>query len=74
MATAVKLEEIGLAAYNGQAGNVSKPTLRSLARVMSVEARHVAWIRVLAGEVPAPTPTDTPISAQAATRALRAFQ
>lgn len=71
---AVSLEETGLAAYNGQAGNVSTPTLRALARVLSVEARHAAWARGLAGEVPAPQPTDAPITAHAAMQALSRYQ
>jgi hypothetical protein len=30
---------------------------------VSVEARHAAWIRSIAGEPPAPDATDTPMSA-----------
>jgi rubrerythrin len=71
---AVLLEHTGLAAYNGQVGNVSRPTLRAISRVLSVEARHVAWARGIAGEVPAPEATDTPITAQAAMQALRSFR
>ena len=52
-----------MAAYNGQATNVSKPTLEAAATVVSVEARHAAWIRSIAGEPPAPDATDTPLSA-----------
>ncbi len=74
IATAIKLEETGLAAYNGQAGNVSKSTLASIARVLSVEARHVAWARGLGNEVPAPDPVDSPISAEAAVRAIAEFR
>jgi rubrerythrin len=70
---AVKLEDTGLAAYNGQAANLSRSTLRSVARVISVEARHAAWARDLAGQDPAPHATDAPISAAAAVSAIRPF-
>ena len=43
-ATAAELEDLAVAAYNGQATNVSKPTLEAAATVVSVEARHAAWI------------------------------
>jgi rubrerythrin len=62
-ATAAELEDLAVAAYNGQATNVSKPTLEAAATVVSVEARHAAWIRSIAGEPPAPDATDTPMSA-----------
>ena len=41
-------------------------TLQSVARVISVEARHAAWARGLAGKQPAPVPADAPITAAAA--------
>jgi rubrerythrin len=73
IAAAVKIEDTGLAAYNGQAGNVSRATLRSIARVISVEARHAAWARSLAGQVPAPVPADVPITAAAAMRSIKSY-
>jgi rubrerythrin len=73
LAAAVKLEDTGLAGYNGQAANLSPSTLRSVARVVSVEARHAAWARDLAGQQPAPHATDTPISAAEAMSAIRPF-
>jgi rubrerythrin len=73
VAAAVSLEETGLAAYNGQAENLSRAALRSVARVISVEARHAAWARGLAGMQPAPVPADMPISAAAATRRLHQY-
>ena len=48
-------------------------TLRSVARVISVEARHAAWVRDLAGQQPAPHATDAPISAEQAMNAIRPF-
>ena len=73
IAAAVKLEDTGLAGYNGQAANLSRTTLRSVARVISVEARHAAWARDLAGQEPAPHATDAPISAAEAMTAIRPF-
>ena len=60
---AISLEETVVAAYNGQAGNLTKPTLAQAARIVSVEARHAAWIRALAGKDPAPNATDKPDTA-----------
>jgi rubrerythrin len=73
IAAAVKIEDTGLAAYNGQAGNVSRATLQSVARVISVEARHVAWARSLAGQLPAPVPADVPITASAALKSIKSY-
>ena len=70
---AAKLEDTGLAAYNGQAENISRATLKSVARVMSVEGRHAAWARSLAGQVPAPVPDDQPISASQALQAIKPY-
>jgi rubrerythrin len=57
-ATAVALEELAVAAYNGQAGNVSKPVLQAAARIVSVDARHAAWIRAIQDKRPASQATD----------------
>jgi hypothetical protein len=57
---AIELEDIGVAMYNGQAGNVSKKTLAAAAEIVSVEARHASWARDLAGETPAPVASDQP--------------
>jgi rubrerythrin len=73
VAAAVKLEETGLAAYNGQAENVSRETLAKVARVISVEARHAAWARGLAGLLPAPVAADMPISAATAMDEIRKY-
>jgi len=52
--TARLLEDLGVAAYDGQAPGLSKASLAAVARVVSVEARHAAWIRDILGETPAP--------------------
>jgi rubrerythrin len=62
-AAAIALEETVIAAYNGQATNLTKPTLAKAATIVSVEARHAGWIRAIAGKNPAPTATDQPKTA-----------
>jgi hypothetical protein len=64
VATAVTLEDTGVAAYNGQATNLTPDTLAAAARIVSVEARHAAWIRDIAGKTPAADATDAPLSAK----------
>jgi rubrerythrin len=73
IAAAVTIEDTGLAAYNGQAENMSRATLKSVARVISVEARHAAWARSLAGKLPAPVPADVPITASAALKTIKPY-
>jgi Ferritin-like domain len=69
--TAVILEDTGVAAYNGQAANLTKEALLPALRLVSVEGRHAAWIRDLAGEDPAPLAADPGRSAAAVTSTLR---
>ena len=70
VATAIELEDLTVVAYNGQAPNLTAGALAAAARIVSVEARHAAWIRDLDGRNPAPLAADRPISAAAATRAI----
>jgi rubrerythrin len=55
---AILLENTGVAAYNGQAANLTKPALAAAAEIVSVEGRHAAWISDIAGESPAPRAAD----------------
>jgi rubrerythrin len=55
---AIELEEATIAAYIGQAANLRRATLATVATLVSVEARQVAWIRDLAGTSPAPRAAD----------------
>jgi hypothetical protein len=57
---AARLEDLAVAAYNGQAANVSPEAFAAAARIVSVEARHAAWIRSIADRDPAPKTTDEP--------------
>jgi rubrerythrin len=67
----IDLEDLAVAGYNGQATNLTRPTLAAAAEIVSVEARHAAWIRALAGEVAAPDPVDKPMTAQRVAQGLR---
>ncbi len=57
-AAAIALEDLGVAAYNGQATNITRTTLAPATTIVSVEARHAAWIRDIAGLLPAIAATD----------------
>ncbi|MFN2627814.1 MAG: ferritin-like domain-containing protein [Gaiellaceae bacterium] len=57
-ARAIALEELAVAAYNGQAANLTKSGVAAALRIVSVEGRHAAWIRAIAGRPPAPRAAD----------------
>jgi hypothetical protein len=67
---AVKLQDLMVAAYNGQATNLTTGALEAAGKIVSVEARHAGWIRAIAQENPAPDATDTPKTAAQVTRAV----
>ena len=69
--TAVLLENTGVAAYNGQAANLTKKSLAAAARIVSVEGRHAAWVSSLAGREPAPRAADPGATAEAVTAAVK---
>ena len=57
--TAVAFEDLGTAAYKGQAHRLESTALLAAAvSIHSVEARHAAWIRYLAGSAPASSAFD----------------
>jgi hypothetical protein len=52
--TAVAFEDLAAAAYKAQAARIKSPALLAAAiSIHSVEARHAAWMRFLAGVTPA---------------------
>ena len=57
--SAAKLEDVAVGAYNGQATSVSPGAFLAAARIVSVEARHAAWIRSIRDGDPAPDAIDT---------------
>lgn len=69
-ATAAMLEDTAVAAYNGQAANLTKPVLKAAATIVSVEARHAAWIRDMLGQPAAPDATDEPATDRQVQRAV----
>jgi hypothetical protein len=69
-AAAVALQDLMVAAYNGQAANLTKGALEAAAKIVSVEARHAGWIRAITEKNPAPEPTDTPRTAAQVTAAV----
>jgi hypothetical protein len=61
--TAVAFEDLGTAAYKGQAPRMSsRGYLAAAVAIHSVEARHAAWIRRLAGVQPAAEAFDEPVT------------
>jgi rubrerythrin len=61
-AAAITLEDLAVSAYNGQAANLTKEALRGAATVVSVDARHAAWIRAIVGRPAASQPVDQALS------------
>jgi Ferritin-like domain len=63
--TAVAFEDLGVSAYKGQAPRISSPAYLSFAlAIHAVEARHAAWIRRIAGVLPAQSAFDQPATAE----------
>jgi rubrerythrin len=63
--TAVLLENTGVAAYNGQAANLTKKSLAAAAEIVSAEGRHAAWASAIADREPAPRAADPGVTAAA---------
>jgi hypothetical protein len=62
--TAVAFEDLGVAAYKGQAPRIASPAyLEAALAIHATEARHAAWIRRIAGVLPAQSAFDQPASA-----------
>jgi rubrerythrin len=61
-AAAASLEDLAVAAYNGQAANLTEAGLQAATTVVSVDARHAAWVRAIAGRPPASQAVDAPLS------------
>jgi hypothetical protein len=73
VATALELEEIAVAAFNGQIPNLTRPRVMTAMRIVSVEARHVGWVRDIAGRNPAPRPADRAAAPDETRAALQAM-
>ena len=71
-ATAQTLEDTGVRAYLGQAPNIDSDDLLAAAgTILTVEARHAAWIRHIRGESPAPQAFDKPATKRQILRAVK---
>ena len=70
-AKAIALEDAVVAALNGQVTNLTPGRLVQACAIASVEARHAAWIRDIAGSPPVASAADVPLDADAVTDALR---
>ncbi len=61
LATAVTLEDTGVMAYKGQAPRIkSDDVLKSALQIHSIEAKHAAWVRRIAGQTPVPFSVEPP--------------
>lgn len=70
--TAILLEDTGVAAYQGQAGNISSnANLAAAISIHPVEARHAAWIRNIVGQPPAPDAFNPALSKSAVLSAVK---
>ncbi|MGH3013051.1 MAG: ferritin-like domain-containing protein [Gaiellaceae bacterium] len=70
--TAVAFEDLGTAAYKGQAHNIQSPqVLAAAVGIHTVEARHAAWIRYIAGSRPAAEAFDQATSEAQTLRLVR---
>jgi Ferritin-like domain len=67
---AVTLEDTGVSAYIGQGANLTVEVVSALAPLVSVEARHAAWVLAIAGRHPAPVAADPAASAAGVASAL----
>jgi hypothetical protein len=66
-ATAQVLEDTGVMAYLGQAGNIkSKKILAAAGSILPVEARHASWIRDIIGQFKGGSPLPAPAAFQGA--------
>jgi hypothetical protein len=71
-AAAHALENIGVAAYNGQGANLTAAAMSHAAEIVSVEGRHAGWIGALVGDPPAPRAADPGLDAKAVMAQLKA--
>ena len=64
------LEDLGVMAYNGQGFKLTPKVLAAAGTIVSVEARHAAWIRRIIGQPSATRPSGTSPRPPTCNRAL----
>ena len=69
---AATLEDLAVAAYNGLMPSLKGRAIAVASRIVSVDARHAAWVRAIIGQDPAAGATDPGISAAEVAKALAA--
>ncbi len=62
-AAAAALEDLAVSAYNGLIPALTERGVATASRIVSVDARHAAWIRAINGDDPAAEATDPGIGA-----------
>jgi hypothetical protein len=67
-----EIENIGVAAYNGQGAKLTSGAMEHAAEIVSVEGRHAGWIGALLGDPPAPRAADPGLDANAVLAQLKA--
>ena len=67
-----EIENLGVAAYNGQGAKLTAGAMEHAAEIVSVEGRHAGWIGALLGDPPAPRAADPGLDASAVLAQLRA--
>lgn len=55
---AARIEDLSVDAFNGQVANLTPRARAESARVVSVDARHAAWVRAIVGREPAAEAVD----------------
>ena len=72
--TAMTFEDLGVSAYNGGGAAIQNPKyLAAAGSIVSVEARHAAWVRSIEDRDPAPDATDKPMTEQQVRDRLQAL-
>jgi hypothetical protein len=71
-AAARAIEDLGVAAYNGQGAKLTADAMEHAAEIVSVEGRHAGWIGALLGDPPAPRAVDPGLDANAVLAQLKA--
>ena len=66
------IENLGVAAYNGQGAKLTADAMEHAAEIVSVEGRHAGWIGALLGDPPAPRAADPGLDANEVLAQLKA--